>query len=43
MTTSAWLMLIATWTVVIGFTGRFIWRVLTVPQRQPEPGDSDDD
>ena len=33
MTAAAWLMLVATWSVVIFFTLRFFWRVLTVPPR----------
>jgi hypothetical protein len=33
MTTGAWLMLIATWSVVVFFTARFFWRVLTLPRR----------
>jgi len=37
MTTGAWLMLVATWSVVIFFTGRFFWRVLTLPPRADEP------
>lgn len=28
MTTSAWLMLAATWSVIIGFTAKFFLRVL---------------
>jgi hypothetical protein len=26
-------MLGVTWAVIIGFTGRFFWRVLTLPER----------
>ena len=25
MTVAAWIMLIVTWSVVLGFTGRFLW------------------
>jgi hypothetical protein len=40
MTTGAWLMLLATWTVVILFTARFFWKVLTLPspaEDEPPP------
>lgn len=43
MTPSAWWMLAATWSVVILFTVRFFWKVLTVPQRRdPGPGTRED-
>jgi len=31
MTASAWIMLGATWTVIVVFVGRFFWKVLTTP------------
>lgn len=31
MTTSAWIMLVVTWTIVLYFTTRFLWMVLTKP------------
>lgn len=31
MTTSAWGMLVATWSVILFFTGRFFFKVLTTP------------
>jgi hypothetical protein len=31
MTAAAWIMLAVTWTIVIGFTGRFFWKVLKTP------------
>lgn len=31
MTTAAWIMLGVTWTVVIFFTGRFFYKVVTTP------------
>lgn len=37
MTSSAWIMLAVTWTIIIGFTSRFFWKVLT------NPGKSDTD
>jgi len=39
MTAGAWLMLGVTWSVVIYFTARFFWRVLTMPPRDGETGD----
>jgi len=33
MTTAAWTMLIITWSVIIFFTGKFFWKVLTTPPR----------
>ena len=36
MTTSAWWMLGVTWTIVALITGRFFFRVLTLPQRSKE-------
>ena len=33
MTLGAWLMVIATWSVVTIFTVRFFWKVLTLPLR----------
>jgi hypothetical protein len=38
MTTAAWTMLAVTWTIVVYFTARFFWLVLTSPQ----PEDLDD-
>ncbi len=34
MTAGAWIMLSATWGVVVFFAGRFFWKVLTTPQRK---------
>jgi hypothetical protein len=31
MTTAAWTMLIVTWAVILFFTGKFFWMVLTTP------------
>jgi len=31
MTTTAWAMMLATWSVIACFTGRFFWLVLTTP------------
>lgn len=31
MTNAAWLMLAVTWTVIVSFTGRYFWKVLTTP------------
>jgi hypothetical protein len=31
MTTTAWMMLLVTWGVIIYFTGKYFWRVLTMP------------
>jgi hypothetical protein len=37
MTDAAWAMLLITWSVVIFFTGKFFWKVLTTPTRsEPE-------
>jgi hypothetical protein len=36
MTTAAWTMLILTWSVIIFFTGKFFWMVLTIPPRQDD-------
>lgn len=33
MTTAAWAMLAITWTIVIGFTVKFFWKVYTTPLR----------
>jgi len=38
MTSAAWIMLAVTWLVVFGFTGRFFYKVLTLP-----PGIEEDD
>jgi hypothetical protein len=34
MTTAAWIMMLVTWSVIIFFTGRFFWKVLTIPPRE---------
>ncbi len=34
MTTAAWVMMLTTWAVIIYFTGRFFWKVLTTPSRE---------
>ena len=39
MTTAAWIMLISTWSVIFFFTGRFFWKVLTIPPRQEDGPD----
>jgi len=33
MTTGAWLMLAATWSVILFFTGKFFWMVLQTPAK----------
>lgn len=33
MTTAAWIMLGVTWAVILYFTGKFFWKVLTTPPR----------
>ncbi len=33
MTTTAWTMMLTTWTVITLFTGRFFWLVLKTPNR----------
>jgi hypothetical protein len=38
VTGAAWLMMLVTWAVIIFFTGRFFWMVLTTPH----PEDLDD-
>jgi len=40
MTTGAWLMLVATWSVVVFFTARFFWKVLTLPPRADDSEES---
>jgi len=37
VTTPAWLMLGATWAVILYFTVRFFWMVLRLPERSGEP------
>jgi len=37
MTPAAWWMLGLTWLVVVSLTGRFLWKVLTLPPRS-DPG-----
>lgn len=39
MTTAAWAMLGITWAVIIFFTGKFFWMVLTIPPRQDDGPD----
>lgn len=34
MTTAAWAMMLVTWAVIIFFTFRFFWKVLTTPPRE---------
>jgi hypothetical protein len=36
MTPEAWTMLGVTWTVVIGFTARFFYKILTTPPRRDD-------
>jgi hypothetical protein len=38
MTAAAWTMLVVTWAVILFFTGKFFWMVLTTPH----PEDLDD-
>lgn len=38
MSGSAWIMMVGTWSVIIGFTGYFFWKVLQTP-----PGKLDSD
>lgn len=37
MSAAAWLMLGATWAVVVFFAARFFWKVVTTPQRKDRP------
>ncbi len=37
MTTQAWIMLIVTWSISLGFTARFLFRAMT------RPADDEDD
>ncbi len=41
MTSAAWLMLVVTWLVIIYFTAKFFWMVLTIknPETLDEPED----
>lgn len=45
MTSAAWILMSLTWTIVIGFTAYFFFKVLFLPPRQeeidsqPVPGD----
>lgn len=32
MTTAAWIMMLATWAVIIFFTARFFWMILSRPE-----------
>lgn len=41
MTVAAWLMLGATWSVIVFFTGRFFLAVLRTPARKSPAGDSE--
>jgi hypothetical protein len=36
MTSTAWTMLILTWSVVAGFTGYYFYKVLTTPPRNDD-------
>jgi hypothetical protein len=36
MTNAAWTMLIITWSVIIFFTAKFFWKVLTIPPRKDD-------
>lgn len=42
MTTEAWAMLVATWSVILFFAGRFFLKVLSNPM-PPETGDGRDE
>jgi hypothetical protein len=33
MTRAAWIMMLATWSVIVFFTVRFFWKVLTIPPK----------
>lgn len=33
MSVGAWVMLLATWTVVVGISGYLLWKVLTRPRK----------
>jgi hypothetical protein len=33
MTNAAWAMLLTTWAVIFYFTGKYFWKVLTMPPR----------
>lgn len=37
MTPAAWTMLGITWSVILFFTGKFFWKVLTTPPRAETP------
>ncbi len=39
MTGAAWTMLCMTWAVILFFTGKFFWMVLTTPSRPDDSGD----
>lgn len=39
MTTAAWIMMLGTWSVIFFFTGRFFWKVLTIPPRREDEPD----
>ena len=43
MTLAAWIMMLVTWAIVVFFTGRFFWMVLTKPTREEDdPADDAD-
>jgi hypothetical protein len=41
MTTAAWITMLVTWTVVIGFAATFFIKVLRAPPRVEDPGNDD--
>lgn len=42
MTPAAWTMLGITWSVILFFTGKFFWKVLTTPPRAETPDAADE-
>jgi len=34
MTTKAWIMMLTTWSIIIFFAGRFLYKVITIPQKK---------
>ena len=42
MTPGAWTMLGVTWGVIVFFSARFFWKVLTTPPRPDEPEERSD-
>lgn len=42
MTTAAWITMLVTWAVVIGFSATFFLKVLRSPPRVEDPGSADE-